>query len=133
MKGCSGRNPKKLVKKGREDLLSIHYYNYVEHEYFYSHMDQPYLLYNEFREMLDKVGLKNVTKLKRNEWYIIRKAMGKPRRFSQFFIRQEIKKLNQYREIVRKYIDDDNKQGQMIEKSLKNPYILSEVKKLASF
>lgn len=71
-------------------------------------MDQPYLLYNEFREMLDKVGLKNVTKLKRNEWYIIRKAMGKPRRFSQFFIRQEIKKLNQYREIVRKYIDDDN-------------------------
>jgi hypothetical protein len=37
--------------------------------------------------MLEKVGLTDINDgLKKKEWQIIRKAMGKPRRFSKNFI-----------------------------------------------
>jgi len=35
----------------------MEYVKWVEHEFFYSHIDKPYLLYNEFKEMLEKAGL----------------------------------------------------------------------------
>lgn len=60
----------------------MNYVKWVEHEYFYCHIDKPYFMCNEFKELLDKAGLQNIGKLTRKEWGIIRKAMGKPRRFS---------------------------------------------------
>lgn len=56
--------------------------------------------------MLAKVGLENVGKLKKGEWNIIRKAMGKPRRFSNEFLKSERKKLEIYRNIVREYLQN---------------------------
>ena len=54
--------------------------------------------------MLAKVGLENIGKLKRSEWNIIRTAMGRPRRFSNEFVKSEIKKLEIYRKVVREYL-----------------------------
>lgn len=54
--------------------------------------------------MLAKVGLENLGKLTRAEWNIIRKAMGSPRRFSNEFIKSELKNLEIYRKIVRDYL-----------------------------
>lgn len=54
----------------------------MENEYFYSHIDKPYFMCNEFKDMLRQVGLDNIGKVTRKEWNLIRKAMGKPRKFS---------------------------------------------------
>lgn len=53
--------------------------------------------------MLAKVSLKNVGTLSREEWRILRLAMGKIRRFSPNFLRSKQLKLQIYRDIVRKY------------------------------
>ncbi|KAL4486091.1 hypothetical protein ABPG72_004025 [Tetrahymena utriculariae] len=104
-KNCNGKNPKKQTKK----LSSLEQINesslqWIEHEFFYSTIDKPFFQFNEFKEMLAKVGLENIGKLTKAEWNIIRKAMGKPRRFSNEFVRGELKKLEIYRKIVREYL-----------------------------
>lgn len=70
-------------------------------EWFYSTIDYPWFAKREFVEYLDHVGLGHVPRLTRVEWGVIRSSLGKPRRFSQQFLKEEREKLNQYRESVR--------------------------------
>ncbi|XP_038720763.1 protein ALWAYS EARLY 3 isoform X2 [Tripterygium wilfordii] len=72
-------------------------------EWFYSAIDYPWFAKREFVEYLDHVGLGHVPRLTRVEWGVIRSSLGKPRRFSKQFLKEEKDKLNQYRESVRKH------------------------------
>ncbi|KAK6930448.1 DIRP domain, partial [Dillenia turbinata] len=70
-------------------------------EWFYSAIDYPWFAKKEFVEYLNHVRLGHVRRLTRVEWGVIRSSLGKPRRFSEQFLKEEKDKLNQYRESVR--------------------------------
>ncbi|XP_056166610.1 protein ALWAYS EARLY 2-like isoform X2 [Syzygium oleosum] len=72
-------------------------------EWFYSAIDYPWFAKREFVDYLNHVGLGHIPRLTRVEWSVIRSSLGKPRRFSENFLREEKKKLEQYRESVRKH------------------------------
>ncbi|EXB74814.1 hypothetical protein L484_023558 [Morus notabilis] len=70
-------------------------------EWFYSVIDYPWFAKSEFIEYLNHVGMGHVPRLTRVEWGVIKGSLGKPRRFSEHFLKEEKGKLNQYRESVR--------------------------------
>ncbi|KAK9136957.1 hypothetical protein Sjap_007551 [Stephania japonica] len=70
-------------------------------EWLYSAIDYPWFAKREFVEYLNHVGLGHVPRLTRVEWGVIRSSLGKPRRLSQQFLREEKEKLELYRESVR--------------------------------
>ncbi|CAK9158788.1 unnamed protein product [Ilex paraguariensis] len=70
-------------------------------EWFYSAIDYPWFAKKKFVEYLYHVGLGHVPRLTRVEWSVIRSSLGKPRRFSEQFLKEEKEKLNQYRNSVR--------------------------------
>ncbi|XP_057958844.1 protein ALWAYS EARLY 3-like isoform X2 [Malania oleifera] len=70
-------------------------------EWFYSAIDYPWFAKQEFVEYLHHVGLGHVSRLTRVEWGVIRSSLGKPRRFSKQFLKEEKEKLNEYRSSVR--------------------------------
>ncbi|XP_062175130.1 protein ALWAYS EARLY 3 isoform X2 [Alnus glutinosa] len=72
-------------------------------EWFYSAIDYPWFAKREFVEYLDHVGLGHVPRLTCVEWGVIRSSLGRPRRFSEQFLKEEREKLNQYRESVRRH------------------------------
>ncbi|KAK4273456.1 hypothetical protein QN277_021853 [Acacia crassicarpa] len=72
-------------------------------EWFYSAIDYPWFAKREFMEYLNHVGLGNIPRLTRVEWSVIKSSLGKPRRFSEHFLREERQKLELYRESVRKH------------------------------
>ncbi|XP_047978072.1 protein ALWAYS EARLY 3-like [Salvia hispanica] len=76
------------------------------YEWFYSGIDYPWFAKREFVEYLYHVGLGHVPRLTRVEWGVIRSSLGKPRRFSEQFLKEEKEKLNQYRDTVRKHYSD---------------------------
>lgn len=71
------------------------------YEWFYSDIDRVYFQVNEFQDCLNELGLSKIRKLTRVEWAHIRSAMGKPRRLSKAFLKQERSKLNNTRTNVR--------------------------------
>lgn len=75
-------------------------------EWFYSAIDYPWFAKREFVEYLDHVGLGHIPRLTRVEWGVIRSSLGKPRRFSQQFLKEEKEKLNQYRDSVRTHYSE---------------------------
>ncbi|XP_076938608.1 protein ALWAYS EARLY 3-like [Bidens hawaiensis] len=70
-------------------------------EWFYSAIDEPWFAKREFVEYLYHVGLGHVPGLTRVEWGVIRSSLGKRRRFSGQFLKEEKVKLNQFRDSVR--------------------------------
>lgn len=70
-------------------------------EWFYSAIDYPWFARSEFVEYLNHVGLGHIPRLTRVEWGVIRSSLGKPRRLSKQFLREEREKLERYRESVR--------------------------------
>ncbi|XP_021738086.1 protein ALWAYS EARLY 3-like isoform X2 [Chenopodium quinoa] len=76
------------------------------YEWFYSAIDYPWFAKCEFVEYLYHVGLGHVPRLTRVEWGVIRSSLGKPRRFSQQFLKEEKEKLNYYRESVRSHYSE---------------------------
>ncbi|KAL6526518.1 hypothetical protein OROGR_015608 [Orobanche gracilis] len=76
------------------------------YEWFYSAIDYPWFAKREFVEYLYHVGLGHVPRLTRVEWGVIRSSLGKPRRFSGQFLKEEKEKLNKYRDSVRKHYSE---------------------------
>ncbi|XP_047148954.1 protein ALWAYS EARLY 2-like isoform X3 [Vigna umbellata] len=72
-------------------------------EWFYSAIDYPWFAKRELMEYLNHVGLGNIPRLTRVEWSVVRGSLGKPRRLSEHFLRDERQKLAEYRESVRKH------------------------------
>ncbi|KAG6586258.1 Protein ALWAYS EARLY 3, partial [Cucurbita argyrosperma subsp. sororia] len=75
-------------------------------EWFYSAIDYPWFARREFVEYLNHVGLKNIPRLTRLEWSVIRSSLGKPRRLSECFLHGERMKLKLFRESVRQIYAD---------------------------
>jgi hypothetical protein len=71
------------------------------YEWFYSDIDRVYFQVNDFQECLNDLGLSKIRKLTRVEWAQVRSAMGKPRRLSRAFLKQERNKLYNTRNNVR--------------------------------
>ncbi|KAK7258877.1 hypothetical protein RIF29_24466 [Crotalaria pallida] len=84
-------------------LSSYLFRRWCTFEWFYSAIDYPWFAKPEFMEYLNHVGLGNTPRLTRLEWSVIKSSLGKPRRFSEHFLREERQKLEQYRESVRKH------------------------------
>ncbi|KAL0376476.1 UNVERIFIED_CONTAM: protein ALWAYS EARLY 3 [Sesamum calycinum] len=84
-------------------LLNQRLRRWCTYEWFYSAIDYPWFAKSEFVEYLYHVGLGHVPRLTRVEWGVIRSSLGKPRRFSGQFLKEEKEKLNQYRDSVRKH------------------------------
>ncbi|XP_011071459.1 protein ALWAYS EARLY 3 [Sesamum indicum] len=92
-----------LKKKLSNCLWNPHLRRWCTYEWFYSAIDYPWFAKREFVEYLYHVGLGHVPRLTRVEWGVIRSSLGKPRRFSEQFLKEEKEKLNQYRDSVRKH------------------------------
>lgn len=71
------------------------------YEWFYSGIDRLYFQQNEFKLLLNDIGIPHVDKLSRTEWAYIRGRLGKPRRLSHRYLQEERRKLEDYREEVR--------------------------------
>ncbi|KAM0938052.1 putative transcription factor MYB-HB-like family [Dioscorea sansibarensis] len=76
------------------------------YEWFYSAIDYPWFAKSEFVEYLNHVRLGHIPRLTRVEWGVIRSSLGKPRRLSDHFLREEREKLEQYRESVRTHYSE---------------------------
>jgi len=81
-------------------------------DFFYSTVDRAYFNQNEFQEDLDALGLSHVQTLTRTEWSRVRVLLGRRRRVSPAFFRQERRRLEEYRQVVR-----DVQQGVIVEPS----------------
>ncbi|OIW13567.1 hypothetical protein TanjilG_29308 [Lupinus angustifolius] len=92
-----------LKEKLSSCLSSYMFRRWCTFEWFYSAIDYPWFSKQEFMEYLNHVGLGNIPRLTRLEWSVIKSSLGKPRRFSEHFLREERQKLEQYRESVRKH------------------------------
>ncbi|XP_043707298.1 protein ALWAYS EARLY 2-like isoform X2 [Telopea speciosissima] len=90
-----------LKEKLSHGLSSRLLRRWCSYEWFYSAIDYPWFAKREFVEYLNHVGLGHIPRLTRVEWGVIRSSLGKPRRLSQQFLREEKAKLEQYRESVR--------------------------------
>ncbi|EYU45567.1 hypothetical protein MIMGU_mgv1a0007092mg, partial [Erythranthe guttata] len=102
------RSRRKMQLKKPQEKLSSCLSNpclrrWCTYEWFYSAIDYPWFAKKEFDEYLCHVGLGNVPRLTRVEWGVIRSSLGKPRRFSEQFLKEEKEKLSQYRDSVRKH------------------------------
>lgn len=93
----------KFKEKLSNGLVNQRLRRWCTYEWFYSAIDYPWFAKREFVEYLYHVGLGHVPRLTRVEWGVIRSSLGKPRRFSEQFLKEENEKLNQYRESVREH------------------------------
>ncbi|KAK7269336.1 hypothetical protein RIF29_22061 [Crotalaria pallida] len=84
-------------------LSSYMFRRWCTFEWFYSAVDYPWFAKREFMEYLNHVGLGYIPRLTRVEWSAIKSSLGKPRRFSEHYLCEELQKLEQYRESVRKH------------------------------
>ncbi|PQQ19455.1 hypothetical protein Pyn_07840 [Prunus yedoensis var. nudiflora] len=101
-------NPANLPTKNRGKLSNClsryQVRRWCAFEWFYSAIDYPWFAKREFVEYLDHVGLGHVPRLTRVEWV----SLGRPRRFSEQFLKERKEKLNQYRESVRTHYAELN-------------------------
>jgi hypothetical protein len=91
-----GRHVSRLV-----NALNTKMRHWCLYEWFYAGIDQGYFKHNDFIDELAKLGIGHVSKMSRVEWGEVRGAMGRPRRLSAAFLREERKKLSMYRRDVR--------------------------------
>ncbi|KAK6130513.1 hypothetical protein DH2020_035741 [Rehmannia glutinosa] len=78
-------------------LLNQRLRRWCTYEWFYSAIDYPWFAKREFVEYLRKAW--QCINVSSN----VKAALGKPRRFSEQFLKEEKEKLNQYRDSVRKH------------------------------
>jgi hypothetical protein len=71
-------------------------------EFAYSATDRAYFLQDAFTSCLCELRLPHVCRLKRAEWTAVRAAMGRPRRLSANYLREERKRLARHRENLRR-------------------------------
>ncbi|CAD8113348.1 unnamed protein product [Paramecium sonneborni] len=120
-------NQNRCVSKGQE--MSQNFCKWIQHEYFYSHLDYTYFSLNEFRQMLNKANVQ-LDKKSIQEWRQIKLAIGQPRRFSFYFLQQEMSKLAKYRSVIRNYLFDHN---YPIHRDIKNLDLIRDIVRLAPF
>ncbi|KAL5220292.1 hypothetical protein ABZP36_025005 [Zizania latifolia] len=91
------------ARKLHHCLSSVSLRRWCTYEWFYSAVDYPWFMNNEFVSYLNFAKLNHLSRLTRSEWSTIRSSLGKPRRFSDHFLVVEKEKLEDYRKNVRQY------------------------------
>ncbi|KAF3331243.1 protein ALWAYS EARLY 2-like isoform X1 [Carex littledalei] len=92
-----------LKEKLSHTLSNSLFRRWCRFEWFYSAIDYPWFVQNELVEYLNHVELGHIPRLTRNEWGFIKGCLGKPRRLSARFLKDERDKLATYRESVREH------------------------------
>lgn len=72
-------------------------------EFFYSAIDRPFFMQTGMDDLLRHCGLAGVTALTRKEWGLLRAGLGRPRRLSAAFLREERCRLEAWRRRCRAY------------------------------
>ncbi|RCV43624.1 hypothetical protein SETIT_9G308900v2 [Setaria italica] len=98
-KGSDNVEARKLLHCLSSEFLR----RWCTYEWFYSAIDFPWFMDNEFVKYMNHPYLRHISRLARSEWSIIRSYRGKPRRFSDNFLVMERKQLEDYRKEVRTY------------------------------
>jgi hypothetical protein len=96
-------SPVDLKEKLSHCLSNSLFRRWCRFEWFYSAIDYPWFAQNEFVEYLNYVKLGHIPRLTREEWGVIRGSLGKPRRLSAYFLKDERMKLAKYRDSVREH------------------------------
>ncbi|XP_078180275.1 DNA binding protein isoform X3 [Carex rostrata] len=96
-------SPVDLKEKLSHCLSNSLFRRWCSFEWFYSAIDYPWFAQNEFVEYLNYVKLGHIPRLTREEWGVIRGSLGKPRRLSAYFLKDERMKLAKYRDSVREH------------------------------
>lgn len=96
------------------------------YEWFYPNIDKLFFAQNEFVDCLDKLGLGTVSQLTRTEWSEVRSMMGRPRRLSPAFLRQEREKLGRYQDHIRKIQQHQIINSELVPIPEEVPSLLSE-------
>lgn len=79
---------------------------YIIDEYFYSDIDKGFFEYNLLKTILNRIGLNEDDRgMTVKEWNSVRRMAGKPRRFSQVLVNQELEQLNTFRERARVWVN----------------------------
>jgi hypothetical protein len=73
---------------------------WIKYEYFYSGIDKSYFERNDLQEIIEALKIP-YKKMRRADYILIRKSIGKRRRLSQRFLNEERQRLHNYREIAR--------------------------------
>lgn len=88
---------------------SYKYRKFIVSHYYYSELDIYYFMNNDFSTLLNNNNqYKYINKCKRKQWNTIRKSIGKIRRFSRAFIKDELNKLHDYRQKIRYFVYHDS-------------------------
>lgn len=75
---------------------------FTRYEFFYSDIDRPWFNYDWFDADLACRGISPESNFSRRDWIFIRgDSLRRPRRFSKRFIKQELRKLEEYRSTAR--------------------------------
>lgn len=127
-KSCNGKPPRRSPRIV-DEVLPLQTVKWVEHEYFYSFIDAIYFSHNEFQEFLDYANISKLGKLTKQEWHFIRKATGKPRRFSKNFLREEVEKLNDFRQLIRSFLNETIELSQL-EAKVKSKTLIEKILKI---
>ncbi|KAI3433426.1 hypothetical protein D9Q98_003241 [Chlorella vulgaris] len=67
-------------------------------EFAYSALDRPFFMFNPLSGLLAQLGLVDDARLTRREWSLVRSGLGKPRRLSLKFLKEERVRLERWRE-----------------------------------
>ena len=70
-------------------------------EWFYSYIDRGFFSHNELEELMKLINLNTNENYTLYEWRVIKRMMGRPRRFSDKFVQDEKRKLYKYREAIK--------------------------------
>ncbi|GAB5360758.1 hypothetical protein AAMO2058_000655000 [Amorphochlora amoebiformis] len=89
------------LRQLKSALRSPKFRLFCRQEFFLGAIDRLYFAQNDFIECLYENGFGNVHKATRTEWSHIRSLLGKPRRMSACFLKEERAKLERYRDDVR--------------------------------
>ena len=100
-------------------LLTGNFHNFARFEWFYGTIDVAYFSEDPFGSMLSQMAVDgdakmNKRKLTRSEWSVLRRSMGKPRRFGPSFIEEKMSELSRYRERRRIERIVEGKDGDLI-------------------
>ncbi|KAL6626905.1 hypothetical protein ACP70R_030631 [Stipagrostis hirtigluma subsp. patula] len=100
---CNEGSNSLQARKLQHCLSSESLRRWCTYEWFYSAVDYPWFMDNEFVHYLNFANWSHLSRLTRSEWSTIRSSLGKPRRFSDNFLAAEREKLADYRKQVREY------------------------------
>ena len=97
---------KKTVKKNPNNMA--HITAWVHHEFFYANYERPYFEENDFKELLECVGVRGGSPLPFGDFKLLQRAMGKPKLFTPAFVHEERANLEDTKDIARQYSKTKN-------------------------